>query len=147
MIIIITIIYPGFCIQVWHNIWNIYGKYSLVWLHYDVVWEYSYIKYVASFRTHRSMRIANCCISTSKKSRDRRSQNHAETAQGTLWHGLLLTHWDQGGTMTAISQTTFSNANSWMKMYELCVKFHWSLFLRFELDIFQHRFRYWLGAA
>ena len=49
--------------------------------------------------------------------------------------------------MDAISQTTFSNAFSWMKMYEFRLKFHWSLFLRFQLTIFQHWFRYLLGAV
>ena len=32
--------------------------------------------------------------------------------------------------MYAISQTTFSNAFSWMKMFEFRLKFHWSLFPR-----------------
>ena len=35
--------------------------------------------------------------------------------------------------IVAISQTIISNVFSWMKMYEFCVRFHWSLFLRFEL--------------
>ena len=41
----------------------------------------------------------------------------------------------------AISQTTYSNAFSRMKMNEFHLGFHWSLFLRFELTIFQHWFR------
>ena len=32
--------------------------------------------------------------------------------------------------MTAIFQTTFSNAFSWMKTYEFLLRFHWSCFLR-----------------
>ena len=48
--------------------------------------------------------------------------------------------------MDAISQTTFSNEFSWMKIFEFRLKFHWSLFLRFQLTIFQHWFRKWLGA-
>ena len=32
-------------------------------------------------------------------------------------------------------------------MVEFRLKFHWSLFLRVELTIFQHWFRLWLGAA
>ena len=48
--------------------------------------------------------------------------------------------------MAAISQTTFSNAFSWMKFHGFRLIFHWSLFLRFELRIFQHWFRWWLGA-
>ena len=39
-----------------------------------------------------------------------------------------LTHWTRD-KMGAISQTTFSNAFSCMKMFELWLKFHWSLFL------------------
>ena len=53
---------------------------------------------------------------------------------------LLLTHWGRH-KMDAISQTTFSNSFSWMEMYEFCFRFHWNLFLRFELTIFQHWFR------
>ena len=60
-----------------------------------------------------------------------------------LWK---LTHWGRG-KMDAISQTTFSNEFSWMKMYEYRLKFHWNLFLRVQLTIFQHWFRYWLGAV
>ena len=47
--------------------------------------------------------------------------------------------------MAAIFQT-FSNAFSWMDMYEFCVTFHWRLFLMFELTISQHCIRLWLGA-
>ena len=60
-----------------------------------------------------------------------------------MWTDLWiyqLTHWGRG-KMAAIFQTTFSNAFSWMKMYEFRLRFHWSLFLRFELTIFHHWFR------
>ena len=33
-----------------------------------------------------------------------------------------------------------------MKMCEFHLRFHWSLFLRVQLTIFQHWFRWWLGA-
>ena len=56
-----------------------------------------------------------------------------------------LTHWGRG-KMTAIFQTTSSNAFSWMKVYEFRSRFHWSWFLRVQLTIFQHWFRNWLGA-
>ena len=56
-----------------------------------------------------------------------------------------LTHWGRDN-IAAILQTTFSNAFSWMKMYEPRFRFHWGLFLRFQLTIFQHWFRQWLGA-
>ena len=59
--------------------------------------------------------------------------------------GHTLTHWGQDQTAT-ISQTTYSNVISLMKMYEFRLEFHWGLFPRFELTVFQHRFRYWLGA-
>ena len=55
-----------------------------------------------------------------------------------------LTHWGWD-KMAAISQT-FSNAFSWMKMCAFCLRFRYSLFLRFELTIFQHWVRWWLGA-
>ena len=51
-----------------------------------------------------------------------------------------LTHWGRD-QIDAISQTTFSNAFSRMKMNEFRLRFHWSLFLRFGLTIFQHWFR------
>ena len=49
--------------------------------------------------------------------------------------------------MAAVSQTALSNAFSWMKMLEFRLKFHWSVFPKFQLTIFQHWFRYWLGAG
>ena len=51
----------------------------------------------------------------------------------------LLKHlgWDK---MAAISQTTPLNTFSWMKMLEFRLKFHWRLFLRVQLTIFQHCF-------
>ena len=58
----------------------------------------------------------------------------------------LLTHWDRD-KMDAISQTRLSNAFSWMKMLQLRLKFHWNLFLRVRLTIFQHWFRKWLGGT
>ena len=51
-----------------------------------------------------------------------------------------LTHWGRD-IMDALSQTTFPNAFSWMKIFQLRLKFHWSLFLRSQLTIFQHLFR------
>ena len=52
----------------------------------------------------------------------------------------LLTHWGRD-EIDAISQTTLSNAFSWMKMLEFWFNFHWSLFLRVQLTIIQHWFR------
>ena len=57
----------------------------------------------------------------------------------------MLTHWGWD-KMAAISQTTLSNVFSWMKILEFWLKFHWSLLTKVQLTIFQHWFRYWLGA-
>ena len=66
---------------------------------------------------------------------------------GPTLEGLrCLTHWGQNKT-SAILQTTLSNAFSWMKMFEFTLKFQWCLFLRVQLIIFQHWFRWWLGAG
>ena len=51
-----------------------------------------------------------------------------------------LTHWGRD-KMAAISQTTLANIFPWMQMLEFWYKFHWSLFLRVQLTIFQHWFR------
>ena len=50
-----------------------------------------------------------------------------------------LTHWGRD-KMDGISQTTFSSAFSWMKMFEFQLKFQWHLFLRVQSIIFQHWF-------
>ena len=52
----------------------------------------------------------------------------------------MLTQWGRY-KMVAIFRTTYSNAFSWMKMYEFRLRFHWSLFLRVQLTISQHWFR------
>ena len=59
---------------------------------------------------------------------------------GTWMLSAHLTHWCWG-KMDAILQMTFSNAFSWMKIYEFCLRLDWILFLGFELTIFQHWFR------
>ena len=43
--------------------------------------------------------------------------------------------------MDAILQKTCSSGFSWMQMFELRLKFHWSLFRRVQLTIIQHSFR------
>ena len=55
-------------------------------------------------------------------------------------NNLNSTHWGRD-KMDDISQTTFSSAFSWMKMFEFRLKIHLSLFLRVQLTIFQHWFR------
>ena len=63
--------------------------------------------------------------------------SYPKVATSVIWD------WD---IMDAISQTIFSSAFSWMKMIQFQWKFHWSLFLRVQLTIFQHLFRQWLGT-
>ena len=57
-----------------------------------------------------------------------------------------LTHWGRD-KMTAIFQTTFSNAFLLIKMYKLQLKFHCNFFPIVQLIIFQHWFGQWLGAV
>ena len=58
---------------------------------------------------------------------------------------FTLTHSDRD-KMVNIFWKTFSNAFSWMKMYEFQLRFHWRLFLRVQLTVSQHWFKQWLGA-
>ena len=55
------------------------------------------------------------------------------------WPLWSLTHWGRDN-MAAISQTIFSSAFSWIKMYKFRLSFHWSLFPRVQSTIFQHGF-------
>ena len=50
-----------------------------------------------------------------------------------LSHIKELTHWGRD-KMTAISQTTFSSAFSWTKIFEFRLRFHWSLFPKGPID-------------
>ena len=61
--------------------------------------------------------------------------------EAVIWTStvVLLTHWGRD-KLAAISQTTFSNAFSWMKIHEFRLIFHWGLFLSFKLTIFQYWF-------
>ena len=63
-----------------------------------------------------------------------------DTLCDSIWYITSLTHWGRV-KMATILLTTFSNAFSWMKMYEFCFRFHWSLSLKFQSTIFQHWFR------
>ena len=73
-------------------------------------------------------------------------QSHAAfQGLGEGMASIILTHWGQD-KMATVLQMMFSNAFSWMKACDFHLKFHWSLFLRFQLKICQHWFRYWLGA-
>ena len=52
----------------------------------------------------------------------------------------ILAHWGRD-KMAAIFPMTFSDIFSWMKMHEFLIIFHWNLFLRVQLTIFQHWFK------
>ena len=52
---------------------------------------------------------------------------------------IVLTHWGQY-KMADIFQT-FSNAFSWMKMFEFRIQVHWTLFLGIQLTMIQDLFR------
>ena len=68
-------------------------------------------------------------------------QSPLELPQLVMWN--MLTHWGQE-KMAANFLTIFSNAFSRMKIYKFRLKFHWKLFPRVQLTIFQHCFRLWL---
>ena len=66
---------------------------------------------------------------------------HSLCGRDTTWHHRpWLTHWGRDN-VDATSQTTFWSAVSWMKIFEFRLRFHWSLFLRVQLTMFQHWFR------
>ena len=77
---------------------------------------------------------------TYTKSHKSSSQNITQVSQKFYICNRNLTHCGRD-KMDAISQTTFSSAFSWMQMLVFRLKFHWSLFLRVHLTIFQHWFR------
>ena len=72
----------------------------------------------------------------------RRHQAHCDV----IVMGFYLTHWRRD-KMTAIFQTAFSIAFSWVTIVVFWWKFHWTLFPWIQLTIFQHWFRWWLGAG
>ena len=78
--------------------------------------------------------------------RSRWRTKSCETMVCAVCLAMFLTHRGRN-KMDTISQTTFSNAFFVMKMFEFRLKFHWSLFPRVQLTIFQQWFRQWLGAV
>ena len=48
------------------------------------------------------------------------------------WNSYIFIQENAFENVADISQTTLSNASSWMKMLEFQLKFHWSLFLRVQ---------------
>ena len=74
----------------------------------------------------------------SQNNHKKRQMNHLFILMNILT--MHLTHWGRD-KMAAIFQTTIWNAFSWMKMYAFRLSFHWSLFPRDQLTIFQHWLR------
>ena len=68
-----------------------------------------------------------------------RRWRHSDLNLGINSYIPALTHWGRD-KMAATSQTTLSNAFSWMKISEFRLEFHWSLFPSAQLTIFQHWF-------
>ena len=69
------------------------------------------------------------------------------TAVGVQRRFLIsLTRWGRD-KMVAILRKIFTKAFSWIKMSLFGFQFCWRLFLRNQLTINQHWFRYWLGAG
>ena len=58
----------------------------------------------------------------------------------------VLTNWGRD-RMVAIFQTAFSNAFYWIQNIVLWWNFHYKLFPRVQVTIFQHWFRQWLGVG
>ena len=58
----------------------------------------------------------------------------------TSYYASWLPYWGRD-KVTVIFQTTFSNAFSSTKMFELWLEFHWHWFLSFQLTINHHWFR------
>ena len=70
--------------------------------------------------------------------------NRADSKQ-MLKFILYSTHWGRD-KMATISRTTFSNAFSWMKMYDFRLQFHCNLFSKVQLTTYQatsHYLKQW----
>ena len=116
-------------------------------------WSYVFLAlthwYIFHHHQRRFMRLLNILSISSLMSQCQRNSANANQRQASqnLFQNIYphLTLWDRD-KMAAIFQKTFSTPFSWMKKFEFRLKCHWNLFLRVQLTIFQHWFRYWLGA-
>ena len=86
--------------------------------------------------------------------RHRNDRSFSDPTLAVIWHIFVDTLVDntrvdisRSRQKAAIFQNTFSNAVSWMKIYEFQLKFRWKWLLWVQLTIFQHWFRWWLGAG
>ena len=87
-----------------------------------------------SFRVRLECRKMNrilCAVQIFFQNTDR--LKNAVTENKKWWCSVIsLTHLGRD-KMAAISQTTFSSAFSWMKMFKFRLEFHWRLFLRIQI--------------
>ena len=58
-----------------------------------------------------------------------------------LWHIEAEAKW------TTLFRRHFQTHFSWTKIVVFWLQFHWNLFPRFQLSIFQHSFTQWLGTG
>ena len=126
-----------------HNWWNLSSWRTTVWYMANAVAGYGMV--IQGFRPSTVLLLAYFPLN---RPTSFASTIEAEWHEGYMrqWIRPSLTHWGWD-KMAAIFQTTFSNALSWMKMYEFRLRFHWILFPRVQLTISQHWCRSWLGAG
>ena len=114
----------------WSEVLPHWSNELIIWCWYHTYWEYPQIRKITG----------ESFISVLTQSSIMWSLSSSSHSHHNYCHNFLLTHWGRD-KMAAISQTTHSNAFSWTKMLEFRLKFHWSLFPRDQLTIFQHWFR------
>ena len=102
---------------------------------YDLLWRHQNWRYRRFLKSSLTQDHVNAMFDET----DSKVLNYQNCRRSTSPYSVL-THWGRY-KMAAISQTTLSIAFLWMKMLEFRLNFHWSLFLRIQLTIFQHWFR------
>ena len=113
-----------------------YSRTKICWQYSDLV---KYLRYFQLAKSKTPMRTHHrlLCNSKCKRIHDWMRSLQAEIAVLRLKYNItavILTHWGRD-KMAAIFQTKFSNAFSWVKMYEFRLRFHWSLFPMVQLTI------------
>ena len=108
--------------------------------HYDVIVMITW-KYLHTMKPS----LINCdsllsLLSMESRVSQQRKDNLQTYPQNLHLDKLTLTHWGRDN-MASILQTTFWSAFSWMGMHGILLKFHWSMFPKVHLSIFQHWFR------
>ena len=113
----------------------LYGNCKIIWQLKWMLW------YIVRFEFEMRFGSMSCMATTLVSHR-----NWDQAAEPDITQDIaFLTHWGRD-KMAAISQTTHTNAFSWIKMLEIWLIFHWSLFLMVKSTILHHWFWKWLGA-